>query len=211
MKEFDRANRGDMPASVAPVTRRRNKIIWRGELDIQSRLFFSLAIASKTPFGSGSLDVNINGLLPKTQKQSRCAACKIDFARTLSGDGKLLHEFLKNFDVTFRRISPKVISSHRDAQLNPAGRTIERQNQLFVAFFLFLLSAFGLGVVLPFFDAGAILSMSSSNSFASSGVRTTLGRKKTINCTSWTVLSFLLTSHLKPGMSPRIGSFTQRV
>src|SRR5439155_20747117 len=57
------------------------------------------------------------------------------------------------------------------------------------------------------FIKGAFFSISSNSSLASSGVRTTLGRRKTNSSTSRVDLSFFLKAHPSPGMLPIIGVF----
>src|SRR5436189_3716369 len=96
MKEFDLAHRGDVPAALAPGGPGRYEIVRRGQFNVQVQTILQLCYCLKSTRGFGiEFEINVNGLITKTEEKRRSATREIHLAWPFRRSGELLHELLK--------------------------------------------------------------------------------------------------------------------
>src|SRR5258705_4887782 len=98
MKKMDLANGCDMDAVFAPMVAGGNKIIRRGQFDIQIQTILKNGNCLKNTLPLRiDFDVNIDGLIPETQQQGGGPPGKINTALALGPRRKLAHKSLEPF------------------------------------------------------------------------------------------------------------------
>src|SRR5438046_1844387 len=93
MEKFDRVDPIDVAAALPPVAGGWNKVIRRGEFDVQVQAIFEHGDGFKSPFRLRiELQIDIDGLLAKAQQQRGRPARQIHFAGASRRRSEFLHE-----------------------------------------------------------------------------------------------------------------------